>query len=332
MIETFTDKDKVLVCYLLNELGETEIVELEDEMLLNEELFERLQVVEMNLIDGYMRNEMTHEESLRFKEKFLMVPENRDKVTHAQMFHDSLRLLHEKARVAPPATQKQDWHQRVAGLFQRPLPVLAFTAGAVLLIAVLIVVFSIRRPSENENPVVANSAPTVSDNTNQVSNTASNSSVIGVAPTPQHQPLVVPSANKRPTGSGIEFAKNDPHKYTQLEYLNRQDESGVERSGSNIVHITLGKKVTNLKLIYELLDDAPRRETYSVKIKNQYNELIWPQNNQVKEDVRPLYKKVKKRRKFIVINVPTSIFKDSGPYSFESDEPYIRPKKFTIKK
>ena len=332
MIETFTEKDKVLVGYLLNELSETEIVELEDEMLLNEDLFERLQVVEMNLIDGYIRNEMTHEERLRFKENFLVVAENRDKVNHAQIFHDSLSLLHEKARVAPLAAQEQDWRQWVAGLFQRPLPVLALTTIAVLLIAVLIVVFNIQRPSENANTVVANSAPTVSDNANQVANIASNNSVVGVAPTPQRQPVAVPSANKRPTGSGTELAKNDPHKYTQSEYLNRQDESGVERSGSNIVHITLGKTVTNLSLIYELLDDAPKRETYSVKIKNQYNEIIWPQNNQGKEDVRPVYKKVKKRRKFIIINVPTSIFKDSGPYSFEFDEPNIRSKNFTIKK
>lgn len=332
MIETFPDKDKVLVRYLLNELSETEIVELEDKMLLNEEVFERLQVVEMNLIDGYIRNEMTHEESFRFKENFLVAPENRDKVNQAQMFHDSLHLLHEKVRVAPLAIRKQDWRQWVAGLFQRPLPVLVFTIIVVLLLATLIAVFSIQRSSENANTVVANSAPAVVANTNQVPNAASNSPVIGVAPTPQRQSPMISSANKRPAGSSTEFVKNDPHKYTQVVYLNRQDESGAERSGGNIIHITLGKKVTNLSLIYELLDDAPKRETYKVTIKNQYNELIWPQNNNGKEDVRPVYKKVKKRRILVIINVPTSIFKDNGQYALEFDEPYIRPKNFTIEK
>jgi hypothetical protein len=330
MIETFTDKDKVLVSYLFNELGKTDTIALEDEMLLDDELFERAQVVEMTLIDGYVRNEMTHEERLRFTEKFLAVPENRDKITHAQIFHESLRLREEKEQFALPAVSRQGWLQWVAGLFQRPLPVAAFTIAALCLIVVLVALLSIQRRSKQANTVVANAAPTASDNVNPSTNIASNNSVVTGTPTPQQQqPPVVPSVNKGPGNADIEIARNEPNKHTQWECLSCQDQRRSERSGSKVVSITLGKKVTSLNFVYELLNDAPDRETYGVTIKNEYNDPIKLKNNKDKEQVKPVFRK---RRKFIIINVPTSVFKSSGPYSFEIDDPYISPKIFAIKK
>jgi hypothetical protein len=334
MIETFTDKDQVLARYLFNELDESDAVELEDEMLLDDSLYQRAQVVEMNLIDGYVRNEMTPEESRRFKEKFLATLENRDKVNRAQVFHESLRLLHEKAQVAPSPIREQGWYQRAAGLIQRPLPALALIASVLLLIAVLVVVFErVRRP-DNANSLATNHAPTNSNSVNPVTNDASNSSVTGGAPTPQLKlkPSVAPSTNTGLNGSRIEVAKNDPPNNTQREYINRQDRSSIERSGGNVVQISLGKKVTNLTLIYELLGDVPERETYGVSIKNKYDEPIWPQNDKNKEEIKPLIKEGGKRRRLFIISVQTSIFKDSGPYLLEFNDQHIPAKTFTIKK
>jgi nitrate reductase cytochrome c-type subunit len=272
---------------------------------------------------------MTHEERLRFTEKFLAVPENRDKIIHAQMFHESLRRRHAKKQIALPEVSRQGWPQWVTGLFQRPLPAVAFTIVALFLIVVLVALLSLRRRSEQANTIVANAAPTASDNVNPSTNIASNDSVVTGTPTTPQQPPVVPSVNKGPSNADIEIARNEPNRYTQWECLSCQDQRRSERSGSKVVSITLGKKVTSLNFVYELLNDAPDRETYSVTIKNEYNDPIKLKNNKDKEQVKPVFRK---RRKFIVINVPTSVFKSSGPYSFEIDDPYISPKIFTIKK
>ena len=326
MIETFTDQDKILAYYYLDELGEAEIIELQDEMLLNDELTERAQVVEMNLIDGYVRGEMTPEESRRFKEGFLAIPENKDKVSHAQMFHKSLRLLHENQQGALAAFQNHGWRQWVSGLFQRPLPALAFTAAAILLIAALFFVVIRQRPHETGNTFVKNSAPAVPDNINRGSNTASDHSVIVAAPTPEKKPSVVPSVNNSRNGSGM-IARNYSDRYRQEAQLNPSGRGAAERSGGKVVNITLRKKVTKLQLIYELIEGVPKKEVYSVTIKDEDGELIWPP-----KELRPV-KIGHNPNEFIILEVPTSIFKRSGPYKFEFGGPeYIQSPKFTIKK
>lgn len=326
MIETFADKDKVLVSYLFNELSQSEAAELEDEMLLDNELFERVQVVEMNLIDGYVRNEMTPEESLRFKEKFLAVPENREKVRRAQMFHECLILSHEKEQVVPPPTRGLGRESWLATLSQRPSPALAFAAAVLLLVAVVVAVVVIQRRAGTTNSIAKNSAPPVSDNVNQEANNAPGGSVAGV-PTPLKSP-VVPSSNNRPNGRGLQIAENVPQKHTQRVIIYSQDQGGGERGGK-VIHISLGEQVTNLDLVYQLLEDIPERESFGVAIKNQFGKVIWPENDKGKEEVKPVRTGP---GRFIVVNVRTSVFKDGGPYLFEFDDPNIPAKQFTIKK
>lgn len=93
MTEAPDEKDELIARYLLNELSESENEDLEDEMVLDEELAERRQIVEMNLIDSYLMDEMSPDERLRFKSGFLLFPENRLKVEEARMLHDNLRLM-----------------------------------------------------------------------------------------------------------------------------------------------------------------------------------------------------------------------------------------------
>jgi hypothetical protein len=330
VIETFTDEDRMVARYLLGELGESESAELEDEMLLDDELYQRLHVVEMNLIDGYVRHEMLPEESRRFEENFLDAQENRDKVDRARVFHESLRLLHGEEKAAPSHVHARGWYPHVAQLFQRPLAAAAFVVSAVLFIAALVVVVERLRPPANGNAVAVNSAPIHPANTNPVNGATPDDSAAARAPTPQTQSAPAPSANERP--ERVEIAGNNAARETQQEYINRQGGGGVERGVGGIVRITLRKKTTHLKLVYELLGDVPARETYGVTIKNRYDEPIWPRNDENKEEVRPVFKGGPKGKRLIIVNVPTGIFKDSGPYLFEFDDPYIPAKNFTIKK
>jgi hypothetical protein len=327
VIETFSNKDQVLARYLLNELDDNVSAELEDEMLIDEELYERVQVVEMNLIDCYVRNELLPAESLRFEATYLTTPENKEKVNRARMFHESLRLLQGQKK---PLTQAQSWRSQVRAIFQRPLRAAALIVSVLLSIVALVVVFKSLRSADNANTILTKSTPSNPVVTTPVPDTTPDDLSAGGTPTPTVP--VVPSTNKGPNLSGNEVARNNSPRLMQQAYINRQGESGGERSGGEPVNITLGKRVTNLNLIYELLDDVPKRDTYGVTIKNRYDEPIWRQNGKPIEEVNPLSQDGSKRLRSIIIKVPTSIFKDSGPYLFEFDDLYIPAKNFTIKK
>jgi hypothetical protein len=86
-------KDELIIKYLFNELPTSENERLEDEMVLDEELSERMQALEMILIDRYVLGAMTPDERCCFEGGFLLFPENSQKVREAQIFHESLRQL-----------------------------------------------------------------------------------------------------------------------------------------------------------------------------------------------------------------------------------------------
>lgn len=91
-------KDDLLIKYLFNELPTSENEKLEDQMALDEELSERMQALEMIMIDRYVLGAMTPGETSRFEHGFLLFPENLPKVRDARIFHESLRQLRNEGR------------------------------------------------------------------------------------------------------------------------------------------------------------------------------------------------------------------------------------------
>jgi hypothetical protein len=91
-------KDDLLMKYLFNELPTSENEKLEDQMALDEELSERIQALEMIMIDRYVSGTMTPGEISRFENGFLLFPENLQKVREASIFHESLRQLRNEGR------------------------------------------------------------------------------------------------------------------------------------------------------------------------------------------------------------------------------------------
>lgn len=327
MIETFHERDKVLTRYLFNELGAAERSGLEDEMLLDEELFERVESVEMTLIDGYVRGEMMPEESLRFERRFMGVPENREKVNRARMFHKSLHRLHEQASAATPMhAPRRGWLRRLSEFFRRPLPALALTAATLLLICGGLYYawrLSQRSQANPETVVKASPSPIVPPQKTDHTPTPNNSPTPNSSPTPAKVP---------PVGGGVEIARNDRAAYTKEVYLFREEPAGVERGGGDAVPITLDKRNRYLKLVHELLDDIQDRETFAVTIHDRDGDPIELKGGQKRQMVKTVRRKEAGRlRRFISVEVPVRAFKDDGPYKFEIDEPNFSPALFTIK-
>lgn len=76
--------NQILVRYLLGELSEPEQEGIEDHYFSDIAVFEKLLVVEDELIDAYVNGELSREERNRFEDYFLQSPERREKVEFAE--------------------------------------------------------------------------------------------------------------------------------------------------------------------------------------------------------------------------------------------------------
>lgn len=130
--------DKKLEAYLRNELPEAEVLALEDELLRDDELFQRLQTVEMNLLDGYLENQMTGEERQRFETTFLSNPANRLKLDEERVFRESLEILRKR---------------------RSRFPQLAIAAGILIVLAVLFAWYSRRPENRSQGNLITQASP-----------------------------------------------------------------------------------------------------------------------------------------------------------------------------
>ena len=134
-----TYSDSKLESYLRGELPQNDIDALEDELLRDDELFQRLQTVEMILIDSYLEDELTGNDKKRFETTFLN-PEIQWKIERERVFRERLESL----------GKRRLWLPRLA-------------AAAVVLISLTILGLAIRmmnqRPPNLSTKVVPPLAP-----------------------------------------------------------------------------------------------------------------------------------------------------------------------------
>ena len=89
--------DDRLISYLLGELSEGEQIELESVFFADESSFEHLLLIEDELINDYLSNELSEEESERFRTYFLSTPERKERVE----FNRELLASINKIKVLP---------------------------------------------------------------------------------------------------------------------------------------------------------------------------------------------------------------------------------------
>src|SRR5436853_5096299 len=94
--------EKTIRQYLLREMAEAEMSQFEERLMTDDELFERLLVVEDELIDERTADELSAEEQARFDAYFLATPERRERLQLAYALHKYAR------RVAPKLVDNPD--------------------------------------------------------------------------------------------------------------------------------------------------------------------------------------------------------------------------------
>jgi cell division protein FtsB len=124
-----TDNEKAAVQYFLGELNETAQARLEERFFRDAELSELLTEVEDDLIDRYVREDLSAHERQRFEQHFLVSERRRDKVKFA-----SALLQAEKAasasQINPGEKPFSKWKPRLSFLYA-PRPALAYSFAVI---------------------------------------------------------------------------------------------------------------------------------------------------------------------------------------------------------
>jgi hypothetical protein len=90
--------EEILVRYLLGEISEEEQQRVEEQYIGNNEFFERLLVVEDELIDRYVRHQLSNHERERFEMYFLRTPARRKRLEFAETWNYYTSVLEKPVR------------------------------------------------------------------------------------------------------------------------------------------------------------------------------------------------------------------------------------------
>jgi len=127
------DDEKLMVQYLLGNLSEEEQVRIEDRAFSDSNYMDALEAAEADLIDAYVRDELSRSERRGFERRFLTSPQRRSKVEFAR---DLARIaVGSKAAEAARSERPSGWLSLV-GLVRAWHPALQFVVVLVALISV----------------------------------------------------------------------------------------------------------------------------------------------------------------------------------------------------
>lgn len=131
--------DERITAYLLQELTEEEAKRLEEQCFAQEEWPAHLDSVELELIDSYLRNQLSTARRQRFEKNYLTTDARKARVLMAESF---LQLL------CPAPSLKLTFREKLQAFWQRPL--VPQTAVAILILAIgLSLVFALMRGGQS---------------------------------------------------------------------------------------------------------------------------------------------------------------------------------------
>jgi hypothetical protein len=188
--------------------SEEEIAELEDFMVNDERYFERMSLIESELIEDYWRGALTEDEEKRFNSFFLVTPERQEK-------SESIKALMLDASAALPEADRQrqpileptslSWWQSLLAIMRSPNLLAGATAASVLLFLVVGALWWFSQSAERQDPLIATAPtnestqnPNQSTTSNQLANTGETGNVSFASTTPKPTTTVSPQPTKLP--------------------------------------------------------------------------------------------------------------------------------------
>jgi anti-sigma factor RsiW len=133
MAESAHAVEKLIVQYLLGELPEERQAAVEDRAFADSAYLADIQAVEADLIDAYVRGELTAAERRAFERMFLASPARRSKVAFARTL---ARLSDEHAKISAPLAERTSGFRALLELIRGWNPAAQFAGGLAALICI----------------------------------------------------------------------------------------------------------------------------------------------------------------------------------------------------
>ena len=130
------NSDKLIAQYLLGELPEEQQIEIEDRAFQNREYLATITAVENDLIDEYVRQELSEAERRRFEARFLVSAERRKRVA----FAEALAKVSAETTVSKKTEVKAtaiSWRDALEAFIRGLNPAARFAFAAVVLLVLL---------------------------------------------------------------------------------------------------------------------------------------------------------------------------------------------------
>jgi hypothetical protein len=127
-----SEDEKLMVQYLLGNLSEEELVRIEDRAFADANYLGALEAAEADLIDAYVRGELSQSERLGFERRFLTSSHRRSKVEFAR---DLLRITKESQTAQNALLERPSAWLSMINLFRGWNPALQFAGILALLIS-----------------------------------------------------------------------------------------------------------------------------------------------------------------------------------------------------
>ena len=128
------NNEKLIAQYLLGELAEAQQVEIEDRAFEDQEYLASITAVENDLIDEYVRNEMSETERRRFEGRFLMSAERRKRVAFAKALAGLASEAPVVAQRPVVASRAVSWRESLEAFIRGLVPVPRLAMGIAMVV------------------------------------------------------------------------------------------------------------------------------------------------------------------------------------------------------
>jgi len=131
------DNEKLISQYLLGELPEEQQVEIEDRAFSDKAYLATITTVENDLIDEYVRGELSAADRQRFESRFLASAERRKRVEFAKALRSAFSESKAPEKNVAPTATGWSWRESLYAFLNglNPAARLAFAAAAILVVA-----------------------------------------------------------------------------------------------------------------------------------------------------------------------------------------------------
>lgn len=289
--------EKLIVKYLLGDLSQPEVERLDELSFTEDDFFHRLQAVENNLIDAYVRDELSLREQEQFRQHFLAIPKRRERVEFAKALavFEAEEPVVETLAPSQPATVW--WWQSWSSPFRVPRWVWQFSlvVAAIILLVVIPWLFIEAQRLRGRLAQMQEEHETLIRREQEL----------------QAQ-VTSERADRERLATELRHVQEQRDKLEREQGLLRQSKSTFAffvfppgRRGSDTKDLSISSKITTVKLRLEFeSDDYP---AYRAVLKTQSdNKEVWSSGR--------LKARQKGASKSVEVNIPARLLNTSGYY------------------